>query len=74
MNERQRIARYEREMAALYQEMDALRREVGQPCPICTRRHRLEGVSQGAGINWEKLSADRSSMLRNREGSRGSAR
>lgn len=60
MNERQRRARYEREMAALYREIFELRSRVAPAnlCPTCARRERQEHLDrfpQGAGIAWERL-------------------
>lgn len=74
--ERQRIARYEREMADLYKQIWTLKEMLGEapPCPTCERRVQLERFPQGAGINWEKLSADRSSMLNKTKKSQGEDR
>lgn len=76
MDERQRIARYEREMDALYRQIWELHERLGEepPCPTCERRAQLERFRQGSGLNWDKIEGDRSSMLSNGRGSRGSAR
>lgn len=65
MNERQRRAQLEREMAALYREIFELRSATGNPCSTCSRRERWERFTQGGGIAWERLEV---------RGNRGAAR